>query len=188
LIVEFCALYPKIKFDLDASDLMVHLIESQMDLAIRIQPPPDNSDLIYRRLGENKLIFCASPSYLHQSKLPLKKIADLHLHPLIMFDAYLNCEVKGEGLTLRDFEKSRRVVANSGTFLTEMALQGAGIAVRSLWDIKSYLDRGELKRVLSKFEIINPQSIYAVVPGRRLMTSRVRLFLSFLEQKAKSWG
>jgi DNA-binding transcriptional LysR family regulator len=69
-----------------------------------------------------------------------------------------------------------------------MALQGAGIAVRSLWDIKSYLDRGELKRVLSKFEIINPQSIYAVVPGRRLMTSRVRLFLSFLEQKAKSWG
>ncbi len=188
LILEFCELYPKIKFEIDASDKMVNLIESQMDLAIRIQPPPDNSELIYKPLGPNDLIFCASPSYLSRTKLPLKRIEDLSLHPLIMFGVYENCAIKGSNLKLKNLSQSRRIEANSGTFLTEFALCGGGIAVRSKWDVRNHLAKGELKQVLQKHQIVNPQSIYVVIPGRRLMTLRVRIFLKFLEESAKSWS
>ena len=116
LILEFCELYPKIKFERDASDKMVNSIESQMDLAIRIQPPPDNSELSYKPFGPNDLIFCASPSYLSRTKLPLKRIEDLSLHPLIMFGVYENCAIKGCNLKLKNLSQSRRIEANSGTF------------------------------------------------------------------------
>ena len=188
LILDFCKLYPKVKFEIDASDQIVDLIDSQMDLAIRIQPPPENSELIYKPLGPNELIFCASPSYLDHAKAPIMKIEDLNFHPLIMFSVYENCAIKGHALKLKSFTKYRRIEANSGTFLTELVLRGGGIAVRSKWDVREYLARGELKEVLQKYQIINPQSIYAVIPGRRLMTLRVRSFLTFLEDHAKQWN
>jgi len=188
VILKFCEQHPKIKFEIDASDQIVNLIESQTDLAIRIQPPPENSELIYKPIGANELIFCASPSYLGRTKLPLKRIEDLSRHPLIMFGVYENCSIKGHPLKLKNLSESKRIEANSGTFLTELALRGGGIAVRSKWDVRDYLAKGDLKQVLQQYHIVNPQSIYVVIPGRRLMTLRVRIFLNFLEESAKSWS
>lgn len=187
LIIEFCEHNPKIKFEIDASDQLVNLIENQIDLAIRIQQPPADSELVYKRLAPNNLVFCASPGYLKKSKLPIKTIEDLRHHPIIMFSVYERCSIKGHDLKLKDLAKSKRIDANSGTFLTDLALNGAGIAVRSIWDVREFIRHGELKQILPQFHIENPVNIYAVIPGRRLMTLRVRNFLNFLETKARDW-
>lgn len=188
IIIDFCQLHSKIKFEIDASDQVVNLIESQIDLAIRIQQPPADSELVYKRLAPNNLIFCASPDYIKKAKTPIRTVEDLHRHSLIMFRVYERCSLVGHDLKLKDFVKSRRIDANSGTLLTELALNGAGIAVRSIWDVREFLKRGELQQVLPKVQIVNPVDIYAVIPGRRLMTLRVRAFLNFLELHAKTWG
>lgn len=186
LIVEFTEKHPDVKFEIDASDALVDLIGSQIDLAIRIQKPVE-SELIYKKLIPNNLIFCASPDYVRKCRLPLKTAEDLRKHPLVMFRAYERCVLTGTGLTLGDFTQNRRIDANSGTFLTELALQGAGVAIRSVWDVREFLRAGALTQVLKNVHIENPVDIYAVIPSRRLMTARVRTFLSFLEARAKNW-
>lgn len=186
IVVDFCRLHPEVKFEIDASDQIVDLIDSRIDLAIRIQRPVE-SELIYKKLIPNHLLFCASPKYLESAAAPLKKVEDLRRHPLVMFRAYEHCEIAGTGYRLRDFADARRIDANSGTFLTELALRGAGVAVRSEWDVRAFLKSGELVRVLRNTEIVNPVDIYAVLPSRRLMTARVRAFLTFLEERARRW-
>lgn len=188
ILIEFSELHPKIRFEVDASDQVVNLIEAQVDLAVRIQQPPAESELIYKRLAPNNLVFCASPEYLKKTKAPIKTISDLHRHSLIMFHVYERCSIEGTDFKLKEFVKSKRIDANSGTLLTQLALTGAGIAVRSIWDVREFIQRGELVQVLPRTKIINPVDIYAVIPGRRLMTLRVRTFLNFLEQKAKGWS
>jgi len=187
IIVDFCHKYPRIHFEVDASDRLVNLIEEQIDLAIRIQQPVE-SELIYKRLAANNLVLCASPEYLKRTKIPLKKIEDLHRHSLIMFKNYSNCLLQGTEFKLGDFERTKRVDGNSGTFLTQLALSGGGIAVRSIWDVRDFLEQGQLVPVLPNVQIKNPVDIYAVIPGRRLLSARVRTFLNFLEKEAKAWA
>src|SRR5213596_2114544 len=51
------------------SDRVVDLVEEGLDLAIRIGPPgPDN--LVARKLGETRLVPCASPQYLAKHGAP----------------------------------------------------------------------------------------------------------------------
>lgn len=187
ILIDFCRMHPKINFEVDASDRIANLIEEQIDIAIRIQQPPAESEFVYKRLAPNNLIFCASVEYLKQCQLPLKSMTDLNHHPLVMFRVYERCVLEGTDYKLKDFLNTKRIDANSGTFLTELALRGAGVAVRSIWDVREFIEIGKLKQVLPQIKIVNPVDIYAVIPGRRLMTMRVRAFLDFLEARAQSW-
>lgn len=186
ILNDFCSLYPKVRFELDVTDTILDMIESQIDIAIRIQNPVE-SEMVYRKLCPNDLIFCASPNYLKKCKFPVKKLQDLHKHPLLMFQNYERCKIDGTSFSLADFKSSKKISLNSGTLMTELAKYNGGIAVRSLWDVEHYLKNKDLVQILPEFKIINPIDIYAVIPSRRLLAKRVQAFLYFLQEKAKQW-
>ena len=62
-IAAFLAAHRDVRFDVSLSDRVVDLVEEGFDLAIRIgMPGTDN--LVARKLGETRLVPCASPAYL----------------------------------------------------------------------------------------------------------------------------
>src|SRR5436190_12833362 len=68
-IAAFLASYRDVRFDVSLSDRVVDLIEEGFDLAIRIGlPGADN--LVARKLGETRLVPCASPEYLARHGAP----------------------------------------------------------------------------------------------------------------------
>ncbi|MGZ3771882.1 MAG: LysR family transcriptional regulator [Bdellovibrio sp.] len=180
LILKFCKTHPKIKFEIDPTDRYVDLIDSQLDLAIRVDTPK-GADFVFKKLIENKLVLCASPSFLKSQKVQIQHPRDLKRYPLLMLPVYKNCKFIESGVALSDFKKEIQIESESGLFLTELALQGAGIAVRSHWDVKHFINKGQLVQVLERHTIESFGTIYAVITSKRLLSPRVRAFLDFLD-------
>jgi DNA-binding transcriptional LysR family regulator len=74
--------------------------------------------------------------------------------------------------------------SNSAEMLRAAALDGIGIAVLPTWAAAEPLRSGALKRVLPGWEL-PASAIYAVYPGNRLMSMKVRAFVDHL---ARSFG
>ncbi|MGZ3733173.1 MAG: LysR substrate-binding domain-containing protein [Parachlamydiaceae bacterium] len=142
---------------------------------------PKGADFIFKKLMENKLVLCASPSFLKSQKVQVQHPRDLKHYPLLMPNVYSKCKFKKSGVTLSEFRNVTQIESESGLFLTELALQGAGIAVRSYWDVKHFIDKGQLVQVLEEQPIESFGTIYAVVTSKRLLSPRVRTFLDFLD-------
>src|SRR5919198_2310557 len=62
-IAQFMAQHPEVRFDVVLSDRTVDLVEEGLDLAIRIGGPAGDNR-VARKLGETRLVPCASPAYL----------------------------------------------------------------------------------------------------------------------------
>lgn len=184
-IVKFQKAYPKVQFELHVSDQLVDIVDSQMDIAIRVQAPV-GAQFVFRKLLENRLILCAAPAYLKKHGKP-KTPADLSNHPMLMLAVYANCRLFNSKARLGDFALNRAILCESGSLLTDLAIAGSGIAVRSQWDIKASLASGKLVKVLENFPLENFGDVYAVTPHRRFISNRVRRFLDFLQAEAKTW-
>jgi DNA-binding transcriptional LysR family regulator len=187
VIAGFSKVYPEIHIELELSESFVNLIEANFDLAIRIHPEPDDSDLVYRKLAPNDLVLCASPGYLKAGKRPLDKPADLRHHKMLMLSVHRDCGFKNGSHALREFEGSKRLTCENGAFLTELALNDFGVLVRSIWDVQGFLENGELVQVLKKYPLETFGNVYAVIPSRRYLAPRVRAFLDFVVKRAAEW-
>ena len=65
------------------------------------------------------------------------------------------------------------------------ALEGAGLVVKSIWDVRDDVDAGRLEVVLPQLRL--PASpIHAVYPHSRLAAAKVRLCVNFLAAKMKT--
>ncbi len=182
MLVKFREKHPAVFFDLHVSEQLIDLVDSQMDVAIRVQTPK-GAQFVFRKLLVNELIWCASPKYL-KAHPPLKKAEDLKQHDLLVLPVYEDCGMpKGR---VRDYLKNQPLRCGSGAVLTELTLQGGGIALRSRWDVMPLIRAGKLEEVLEK-ETVEPfGELFAVTPHNRLLTRRVRLFLDFLSQECRS--
>jgi DNA-binding transcriptional LysR family regulator len=177
-IVQFRKKHPQVKFDLDLSEKINDLIAEQLDLAVRVQNPK-GADFVFRELAENELVLCASPAYLKKAPR-LDKLSDLHNHPLLTLDLFSTCKFLKTGQPLSDFDPARTIRCEVGLYLTELALLGAGIAVRSRWDVFPFLESGKLVSVLPGFKLEPFGKAHLVIPQRRYLSPRVRAFADHL--------
>src|SRR4051794_38578686 len=83
-IADFLARHPDVRFDVSLSDRMVDLVEEGFDLAIRIGRP-GSENLVARKLGETRVVPCASPAYLEAHGSPLKP-EDLERHNCFTYE------------------------------------------------------------------------------------------------------
>ncbi len=184
LIAEFSRLHPDVHFDITPTDQVIDLVENQMDLGVRVQEP-QGSDSVYIKLLENSLILCASPKYLKTCTQPLRTPNDLHKHSVMLLKVYENCHFLSSRLRLGDLQGAQRVRCESGLFLTQMTIEGAGIAVRSEWDVQPLIKSGELVQVLPKHRLESFGTVYAIIPNRRLLAHRVRVFVDFITERIR---
>ncbi len=185
LIVRFSELHPEVRFELEITDSLIDLIDNQIDLAIRVQEPA-GSEYVFKKLIPNELIVCASPGYLKKAKR-IRTPEDLLSHPILTLQVYEDCRFNGSKLSIGNLMKARTIHCENGLFLTELACQGAGVAIRSAWDVDSLVRSGKLVRILERFPLEPFGNMYAIIPNRRLLAQRVRSFITFLEAEAKNW-
>lgn len=187
LIAEFMKLHPDVQFEIDPTDQMVDLIDQQMDLGIRVEVP-HGADFVFIKLLENRIILCASPEYLRRHSRPPRSVQDLLQHSILTLKVYENCRFLKTDLRIGDLQPAQKLRCESGLFLTQMTLDGAGIAVRSEWDVRPLVDSGKLVQVLPRQKIESFGHVYAVIPNRRLLARRVRVFIDFLTERMRESG
>lgn len=184
VLARFGSDYPDIRLEIELSKEFRNLIEEGLDMAIRIETPKD-ADLVYRKMAPNDLVLCASPLYL-KNAAPLHTPEDLVKHKLLMLDIHHRVKLTHSNKYLGDFQDCQRVTCKNGAFLTDLALQHQGILVRSIWDVQEKIQKRELVEVLPSYPLESFGHIYAVIPTKRYLARRVRLFLDYVLKEAET--
>ncbi|TIQ36061.1 MAG: LysR family transcriptional regulator [Mesorhizobium sp.] len=178
-VPAFLKRYPELSVDISLSPAYVNLVDEGLDLAIRIGVLED-SPLIVRKLAPSRLVACAAPAYLEEHGVPHEP-DDLAKHNCLCTDLLPwgdEWRLVGKRGEVR-VAVSGNVRSNSAETLRAAVLQGIGIAVLPTWAAGEALRAGALRRVLEAWKLPT-STIYAVYPGNRLMSMKVRAFVDHL--------
>ena len=182
-MAEFLERDPEVKFDVSLSDRVVDLVEEGFDLGVRIGAlGPAN--LIARKLGETKLIACASRAYLEKHGTP-RVPEDLGKHNCVTYAYVPDSNV----WRFRDPEGVEQTVtvsgnlhANNGDLLTQAAVNGIGIVYEPDFIVGPALAARQVVRLLEGWEPA-PLGIYAVYASRKHLSAKVRAFVDFMSAR-----
>jgi DNA-binding transcriptional LysR family regulator len=190
-IAEFLARHPEVRFDVSLADRVVDLVEEGFDLAIRIGPPGADN-LVARKLGETRLVPCASPQYLAQHGAP-KTPEELARHNCFTYE-YVSTRHVWRFRDRAGTEHAVRVAgslhSNNGDLLAEAAAQGAGIVFEPAFIVGPEVRAGRLVPLLQDY-VTPPVPIYALYPSRKHLSAKVRRFVDFLAERfsqAQDWS
>ena len=163
------------------SNSKTDFISDNFDLSVRLGPVAD-SRLVARALHDAQFRVVASPQYLRQHGIP-QRPDDLARHrciDLILPDS-------GRPIPWQVVEAGQRRSARVSSELAfdhpiaalTAALNGSGLARLLDFTVEAELRAGALVEVLAEFRPPG-ESVSAVYPGDRRMSSKVRTFLDFL--------
>ena len=190
-IAEFLARHPEVSFDVSLSDRVVDLVDEGFDLAIRIGPP-GTQNLVARKLGETRLVPCASPDYLAKHGAP-RTPEELARHNCFTYE-YVSASDLWQFRDRAGGEHAVRVAgtlhSNNGELLAEAAASGAGIAFEPAFIVGELVRAGRLVPLLQDF-VAPPIPIYALYPSRKHLSAKVRRFVDFLVERfaqAQDWS
>lgn len=177
--------HPDLRVDLDVSDRVVDLVGQGLDLALRVAPLAD-SELVARRIAPNPRVMCASPAYLRQHGQPAT-LADLEQHQCILLQAVPRWPFVIDG-SIQRRRVNGRISTSSVDAVRAAAVQGLGIAMLAWWDVFQHLQDGSLVQISLEDAAMEQLSIWAVMPTRRYVPARVKVFLDSLEAELTRLG
>ncbi|USI74979.1 LysR family transcriptional regulator [Sphingomonas morindae] len=172
LAAEFVRRHPAVQLEVTSEDRPVDMIEEGYDLAIRVDPDPDDQ-LVGRAFLHDRLLVVASPA--------LARPADGAPVPAILRHP------EPGSWTLRDAAGAEHRLAiaprlhlSSLAMIRDAALAGAGVARLPL----SLVSQACAEGVLVSWGTVPGSEIalWALYPSRRLLSARVAAFLEHLRQ------
>ena len=190
-IAAFLARHAEVRFDVSLSDRVVDLVEEGFDLAIRIGAV-GSENLVARKLGETRLLPCASSAYLKAHGAP-QTPEDLAQHNCFTYEYVTPRNVwrfRDAAGNERSVRVSGNLHSNNGDLHAEAAARGAGIALEPAFIVGPEVRAGRLVPLLQDF-VAAPMPIYAVYPSRKHLSAKVRLFVDFLVERyadAPDWS
>jgi DNA-binding transcriptional LysR family regulator len=190
-IADFLAAHREVRFDVSLADRIVDLVEEGFDLGVRIGAA-GSEHIVARKLGETRLVPCASPGYLAAHGAP-RSPDDLDRHNCFTYEY-----VTPKGVwRFRGADGSEHAVrvggslhSNNGDLLAEAAARGAGIVFEPAFIVGPEVRAGRLVPLLQEYAPA-PVPIYAVYPSRKHLSAKVRLFVDFLVARfadAQDWS
>ena len=178
--------YPDIQLDLTFRDRRVDPIAEGLDVLVRMGALRD-STLIARRLGESRIVTCASRAYLSKHGVP-ERPRDLARHACLGYlregrpDPFELVAGGGEGsaATLTSVDIKGPLHSNDCDVLVQMAIAGKGITHLFDFLVEPHLRSGALVSVLDACSS-RRWPIHALYPKNRHLLPKVRVFLDFLD-------
>ncbi|QIZ75666.1 LysR family transcriptional regulator [Ferrimonas lipolytica] len=176
---QFMELHPKVEPSLQLHDLPVDLIESQIDIAIRIGIPKASS-MVGQQLTSIPLGLMASKDYVERFGMPLT-LDDLQHHRGVMVEQMLlwgpllleNEQGQSEELKLPASFKT-----NSPSAVTMMVEQGLGIGFLPTYAIE---ERQRLVPILPQWRF-SQMTLSVLYPSRHSVPARTRAFIEQFKQ------
>ena len=158
--------HPGLCIQIIADDEKRDLIKDRIDVALRVGTLED-STLVARRLGQTRMLLCASPAYLARKGTP-RSPADLLAHDWLASDmlggGILLLDEKGEAHKIKP---KPRVLCNNVLPLRQFTLAGQGISLQPEGEIEEDIATGRLLVLLPGF-LAPPMEIHAITPQREI--------------------
>lgn len=178
---EFIKQYPDLQVQLTLSDRFTDPIEEGFDVTVRIAKPQEMASLITHPLTTAPRVLCAAPDYLEARGTPhhpsdLQHHSCLHYGQLAVEDQWVLSGPDGE----QSVWVSGVLCSNNGEVLRDAAVHGLGIALLPTFIVERELEQGSLQIVLPDYRPIE-LSIFVLYPVNRHLSTKVRLFVEFLQ-------
>lgn len=195
ILSEFCEQYPEVVPYLYLNDDVSNIAESGIDIVIRYGELAD-SNLISRRLSSSHRVLCASPKYLEKYGTPLTP-QDLVNHSCL---AMVRSNEELKTWHFQDTDKKNVITvlpkrfSDDGEVIRHWALEGAGIALKSILDVQDDIDNLRLVTVLNGYMAnfntstsVSSADLNVVYMSKKYQPKRIRLFLDFLFEKFRKY-
>ena len=177
IVTELLRRHRGVDVRLELSDDVVPLVESGIDVGIRIAHLPDSS-LKAMRVGSVRRALYASPAYLAAHGEPPSP-PDLPQHATVAFPAPAQPTTRwtlGRGRTRRTVAIAPRLTVNLAEPAIDAAVAGLGITRVLSYMVDHLVRAGALRPVLEAYEP-PPIPVHVVHPAGRHLPLRTRLFL-----------
>lgn len=182
-VSDFVRQYPDVDVQLQLTDRPMNLIESGLDVGVRVGDLPD-ARLTGRRIASNRRRLCAAPRYLATHGEPATP-RDLLGHRCIVVRenelAYGTWQLQS-GQRHETIKVRGPLSANDGQAATQWALDGHGIVLRSDWETAELVRAGRLAVVLPEW---HPPAadVHVLYPERLNLPAKTVAFVEFLAQR-----
>ena len=178
----FLAEYPDVSVRLRLTDRKVDLTTEGLDLAFFLGQPED-SNLRIRKIADVPRVLCASPEYVARRGMPDDGdalLADRHECINLRFPGA--AEFQWRLLTPdgpRRFAVTGRYESDDGDVLTDWALGGHGIVLKTVFEVAEHLKSGALVPVAEKTPP-EPVQMACLFTHRRRQDPKTRIFMEFV--------
>ena len=179
ILADFQEKYPEIQLDLMPDDSRLNLISDQVDLAIRVGIPKDES-VIARVLHEERFSLFASPDYLRKVGSPesAEELQGCHWILMDQLDhgGVVHLQQQKENIIIRPGSFYR---CNSPLLAQQMVIAGLGLGSLLPNTIEEHVAAGQLIHLMPSLSS-EPVFFSLVYPSRRQVPLRVRTVIEYL--------
>jgi DNA-binding transcriptional LysR family regulator len=152
ILLKVAQQHPKLELNLSFSDRPVDLMEDGFDLAIRNGRVGEGAGLVTRRIVQQRMTVCASPTYLAAHGTP-RSISDLEHHQAIIYSRSGRSRTwvfPREGRASFEVTPKNRLRFDDLEAIADAAVSGMGLAWLPCWLIRERVQSGALVRVLAE--------------------------------------
>ena len=188
MFTAFLAAQPGVTLHLDATNRRVDPVAENIDIALRVRPPPlEDSELVLRVLEQRCLYLVASPSLFADNPKPqttdeLTDWPSLDTGPPHRDHVWNLTNEAGDSVAVRH---QPRLVTDNMVALRNAALAGVGIVQLPSLMVDEQLATGELIQLLPHWDS-PPGIVHIVYPSRRGQLPAVRALIEFLAERFKN--
>lgn len=180
IVTDFLSTFPEIQVRLLLADRNLHLIDDNVDMAVRIGALADSS-MIATHVGTMRTVTCASPALLAGHGIP-KTPHDLARMPCVTFDSPMpspgwRFRQPGSHASI-EVAIQPRLSVTTAEAAAEAAVRGVGVTRLLHYQVADSLERGALKLILKSFEP-TPAPVHLVHASHGQMPVKMRRFLDF---------
>lgn len=188
LLPEFTARFPDIHVQYRMTDQLVDMFADGMDVSVRVGPLKDSS-LKARMLANSPRYIFGAPAYFEKRGIP-QTPNDLVDHDCLLLRFPGSRQFRwrfwsddGE----YDLAVTGPLDSNNGEVLKDWALAGAGLVLKTYWEVAEEVKAGRLIPMLTD-HMPTDSMIAALYPYDSFIPPRVRAFIDFLADAVKTDG
>jgi DNA-binding transcriptional LysR family regulator len=184
----FLSAFPDITVDVVTDDRLIDIVAERFDAGIRLGEKLHRDMVAVRLSGDLEMKVVASPAYLAKAGYP-RKPQDLVRHRCLTYrrpsdNSVYRWEFQRQSEQLEVNVKGALIV-DEPAMLTQIALDGAGIAYQFVHQVDPFLENGQLIQLLKDWTPAFP-GFYVYYTSRRQMIPPLRAFLDFLAKRSIS--
>jgi DNA-binding transcriptional LysR family regulator len=180
------AAHPQLRVHLDVEHARVALFERPYDIVFSaIEPSFAPATVTAKRVYSLARGVFASPALLRDHP-PIETPDDLRALQLLAGGEDQAWAFTGSGEEAFEIDvRNPRLRSGNAEVRLQAAIAGIGVARITATFCESAVAQGHLVRLLPH-HVCEPLRIYALLPGRRLMPAKVRVFLDALEEESRA--
>ncbi|APU28931.1 LysR family transcriptional regulator [Ectopseudomonas alcaliphila JAB1] len=173
--------HPGLSLSLFFHDEQIDLIESRIDLAIRVGRQEDSS-LVARYVTDWRMILCAAPAYLARVGMPIEPSQLLKLDWIgLHLERSQHLTLLGPGGVQQRLRLETRISCNNILAARQFTLAGMGVSLQPEPEVRELLARGELLPLLPDWQL-EPIGLHIVTPRRDAQPAKVRYAIEALRR------